>query len=64
MKKVLEYKRSVQKPIFDPQREAAVIEKNLKRLQDPAYQSYYRQFLINLMDLSKAYQQALLDEKH
>lgn len=58
---VAAYKKQQGLPIFDKEREQAVIEKNLARIHNQAYGPYYQAFLQHLMDLSKEYQAKLLD---
>lgn len=58
---VAAYKKERGLPILDKGREQAVIEKNLARLETPAFAPYYRDFLIHLIELSKRYQKALMD---
>ena len=48
------------KPVFDPERERAVIEKNTARITDPALKPYYRQFITGAMAVSRAYQRSIL----
>ncbi len=62
-RQVLEYKKENGLPIFDPSREAAIIEKNSALITDTALLLYYREFLEMLMGLSKQYQHALLGDE-
>ncbi|HIX17357.1 MAG TPA: chorismate mutase [Candidatus Gemmiger faecavium] len=48
------------KPIFDPVRERAVIEKNTARIGDETLRPYYNRFLQQAMAVSRAYQRELL----
>ena len=57
---VARYKAQTGKPVFDPVREAAVLDKNTARLQDEALRPYYRAFLQEAMAVSRAYQRAML----
>ena len=57
---VARYKAQTGKPVFDAEREAAVLEKNTARLQDEALRPYYRVFLQEAMEVSRAYQRAIL----
>lgn len=59
---VLEYKRVNNLPIFDGGREQQVVDKNLRLLQNRDYEPYYRQFILHLMDISKDYQRAMLQQ--
>ena len=42
---VARYKAQTGKPVFDPAREAAVLDQSAARLQDEALRPYYRAFL-------------------
>ena len=57
---VARYKAATGKPVFDPAREDAVLDKNTARLQDEALRPYYRRFLQQAMAVSRAYQRQLL----
>lgn len=57
---VAQYKAATGKPVFDPAREDAVLDKNTARLQDEALRPYYRRFLQQAMAVSRAYQRQLL----
>ena len=57
---VARYKAKTGKPVFDPAREAAVLDQNAARLQDEELRPYYRAFLQKAMDVSRAYQRAML----
>lgn len=57
---VARYKAATGKPVFDPAREDAVLEKNAARLQTEALRPYYRRFLQQAMAVSRAYQRSLL----
>lgn len=62
VKQVLEYKKENNLPIFDPIRESEVIKRNLKLIQNEDLKIYYQDYLEMLMEISKAYQEQLLDE--
>lgn len=57
---VAQYKAATGKAVFDPAREAAVLDRNTARLRDGALRPYYRAFLQQAMDVSSAYQRAVL----
>ena len=59
---VVAYKMENGLPIFDGTREKEVIEKNLARISDEKLKPYYKDMLIQLMRISKEYQQAIMDE--
>lgn len=57
---VILYKQAHQMPIFDESREQFVIEKNSQYIQEDKYVEYYRQFIKDLMDVSKKYQKSVI----
>lgn len=57
---VVAYKQANHLPVLDASREAAVIEKNLARIQDPAYVSFYKDYIQHTMVLSREFQAQLL----
>ena len=56
---VSEYKKEFGLPIFDPQREEAVVEKNSSLIDDDILKGYYIEYIKNLMAVSRAYQYRL-----
>lgn len=50
------YKIENNLPVFNPLREEEVIKKNMEYLKNKNYQILLREFYINLMNLSKDYQ--------
>ncbi len=62
-KEVADYKSAHHLAIFQKEREGSVLNKNLGRLKHEKYKDYARIFIQTLMDLSKAYQKAYLEEK-
>ena len=54
---IAQYKKEHGLPIFDAQRENAVISNGTKRIHDEALRSYYTDFIRNTMAVSKQYQQ-------
>ena len=58
---VAEYKKKCGLPIFDAEREQALIERNSEFIEDTALRSYYIDFLKSQMDISKKYQHRLID---
>ena len=58
---VAEYKKRNGLPVRDPIREAAVLDRNIKLVDDPVLQEYYIPFIKNLMTCSSAYQIRLLE---
>ncbi len=63
VKKVIAYKLQNNLPILDSQREQAVIEKNTAYVTNCEYVDYYKEFIQNLMQLSKQYQNYLSNER-
>lgn len=53
---VAEYKKAHGLPIFDPAREAAVLDKAAARIHSDALRPYYRDHVQHMMDLAKAYE--------
>ena len=59
-KAIAEYKKKNLLPIYDPDRENAVIENNSKLIEDEELRQYYVLFQKNVMDVSKLYQRAIV----
>ena len=59
---VFEYKKEFDLPILDQKREELVIEKNSALIEDEGLKEYYYSFIKNLMSISRAYQQRMLDD--
>ena len=53
---VLKYKKEHNLPVFDEQREIALIKKNLELLQDESLEEYYLIFLNGMLEASKKFQ--------
>ena len=60
---IAQYKKAHGLPIFDAQREAAVIHQGVARVDGPL-QEYYRDFITGTMAISRRYQQSLLQDEH
>ena len=60
---VIKYKMQNNMPIFDASRESAIIQKNVKRLNDAKLESYFVDFYQHMMDVSKNYQKDILENK-
>lgn len=56
------YKHENDLPIYVPEREKAVIDKNIKRLDNPEYQEMYRAFITFIMQQSKELQNTLISK--
>lgn len=50
-------------PIFDPVREKEVISRNLALIKDERLKPYYEDMLVQLMRISKEYQQEIMAQK-
>ena len=59
---VAEYKRTHGLPIYDPAREAVVLEKAAARIRQPALRPYYRDHVQHMMDMAKQYESQLLGQ--
>ncbi len=59
--KVAEYKKEHALPIFDADREEAVVQNNAKLIEDETLRAYYVNFIRNNMAVSRAYQAKLLE---
>ncbi len=58
---VAAYKIEHNMKIFDPQREAQVIKTNSEKMQNKKLLSYYREYVQATMDISKHYQQSIVN---
>ena len=59
-KMVAEYKKENNKPIYDKEREEALINRNIKALNDEELELYYKTFLEGVLTASKDYQKDLI----
>ncbi len=57
---VADYKKRNGLPVFDPDREDAVVAKNTAYIQDPALLPYYVEFMRDTMSISRQYQRKML----
>ena len=60
---VIQYKMENNLPIFDAQREAANILRTTEMLEDEGLKEYFRDWYTYTMQVSKNYQQAILNKK-
>ncbi len=60
VKKVIAYKVENGLAVFDPKREAEMLNKNLEYLKEDSLKPFYKDFLSKTMENSKAYQNSLL----
>ena len=56
------YKKENHMEIFDKKREEELLDKNCAYIQNKDYLPYYRQFQQHMMDVSKDYQKAYIQE--
>lgn len=61
VKKVGEYKKTNGLPIYDPAREAQVLQGGTERMDDPDLKSYYVNFLKSVMEIARRYQSNILE---
>lgn len=59
---IAEYKKKNNLDIFDKKREEEVIRRNIELIQDENLKEYYQKLLIYLMNLSKQYQNKLIND--
>lgn len=59
---VIAYKIENDLPVFDEKREKEVIEINAQRVGDPGLVPYYKEYIQDLMKVSKKYQNAILNQ--
>lgn len=57
---VANYKMSHGLPILDKNREKALIDRNVKLIENKDFEVYYREFFENMLDVSKKYQHRLM----
>lgn len=55
-KKIGDYKKANNLPVFQPEREQEIIKKKSSLIKNEKYRSYYQRFIQNVMDLSKELQ--------
>ena len=57
---VIVYKMENGMKVLDSTREKEVIEKNLKLIENSEFREYYREFIQDMMDISKKYQEKII----
>ena len=62
VKEIADYKQEQGLPVLDRTREEEVLKRNLSVYPDPETERLYEGFLLNLMELSRQYQQSLRDD--
>lgn len=60
---VAKYKRANNLPIYDAEREAELIKRNLTFIEDEKYSGYYAEFQKAVMSVSKEYQSTLIGDE-
>lgn len=55
------YKKANDLPVFDAVRERQLLDKNSGYISDEKLKDYYREFLNDMMDISKEYQRSIID---
>lgn len=58
---VAEYKRKNNMDVFDSSREKNVLDKNIAKLKNQNYATYYESFMLNMFEISKTYQKKILN---
>ena len=61
IKDIADYKKEHNLPIFDAQREKELLTKNSEYISNKNYILYYQQFQQNMMNISKDYQEELIN---
>lgn len=56
------YKKANDLPVFDAVREKQLLDKNSGYINDENLKDYYREFLNDMMDISKEYQRNIIDD--
>lgn len=62
-KEVVQYKMSHDLPIFQPEREHIILEKNSQKIKDDGLKKYAVTFMQDMMNVSKSYQSSFIDSK-
>jgi chorismate mutase/prephenate dehydratase len=62
IKDVVAYKLANNMPVLDASREAAMLEKNLKKIRNAEYASYYPNILLAFLSASRKMQEELIDK--
>lgn len=59
---IAKYKKANGLPIFDSSREKFLVEKNLKYIKNPVFEDYYKEYITDMMGISKKYQHTMVDD--
>ena len=60
---VIDYKMENGMKVLDSSREKEVIERNTGLIKNSEYREYYREFIQDMMDISKKYQEKILKDR-
>jgi monofunctional chorismate mutase len=63
VKDIIDYKIERRLPILNSEREKTIIETNVGKIQDVDIRPYFKKFYMTMLELSREYQQEILDEK-
>ena len=59
---IAKYKKENSLPVLDEKREEEVVKKNLSFINDPVIREYYKEFLKEVMNESKKYQNIIIND--
>ena len=62
VEEVAEYKSKHNMPIYDAAREQEIIDSKSKLISKDEYKPYYKEFIQDLMNISKEYQQHIIGD--
>ena len=57
---IAEYKKENNLPIFDKKREEELVERNSRYIENQGLREYYKDFLLDVMSISKKYQKEII----
>ena len=63
IKIIADFKNKHGLQIYDQQREQSLLAQNMEHINNKDYVLYYQQFQQNMMNISKSYQEKLMEEK-
>jgi chorismate mutase/prephenate dehydratase len=62
VEQVAKFKKENNLPVHDPNREKAIITKNVEEIDYPELKDLYEEFFLKVIEVSKKYQERILDE--
>lgn len=62
VKEIAKYKKANGLNVLDSKREEEIIEKNLSKINNPDLKEYYKELFLKMLEISKTYQERILDE--